>query len=80
MNDAKEELGKKLVHFFQDIGWNPLYAITGICIIVSLSYYKDFKKRDELPRWHLGLMYSAFFGTVVLSFFSFLQLIGVLKL
>ncbi len=76
MNDAKEELGRKLVHFFEDLGLDPLYSITVLVIIVTLSYYKDFQRKEELPFWHRGIMYSTFFGAIVLVFFSLLQIFG----
>lgn len=73
----KDRVAERIVEFFQGIGFNPLYAITVVCILITLSYWNDFKNWSELPGWNKRLAASAVLASVVLLIFSLLSLFGV---
>ena len=73
----KDTLAKRIVEFFQEIGVNPLYAITMLCVLITLTYRNDFKSWAKLPRWNKGLAASSLLASIVLITFSILSLLGI---
>ena len=72
-------LGKKLLQFAKDIGIDPLFAITVLSVIISLSYWNNYKNWKNLKSSRKGLCMSSVFASIVLIFMSFLRLIGVIN-
>jgi hypothetical protein len=71
-----DKLAERIVNFFQEVGINPLYAITALCIIITLSYWNDFKNWSELAGWNKRLAVSAVLASTVLLIFTLLSLLG----
>ena len=71
--------GKNLLQFFKEIGIDPLYAITILSIIITLSYWKNYKNWKNLESSRKGLIISSLFASTVLILMSFLNIIGVIK-
>lgn len=75
-----DSLIEKIVIYLQSIGINPIYFFTIICILVTASYWRQFKDWDSIEYWRKGLAGSALFASIVLSIFSLLGLFGIIDL
>ena len=71
MNDT---IGKKLLQFFKDNGLDPLYTITIISIIISISYWNNYKNWDTLENSRKGLVISSIFASLIFVIMSLLRL------
>ena len=74
----KEWLARKINAWLDQYGIDPLYAMTIICILATLSYWKEFRRWEETDDWRKRLALSAALAAVVLTFFSVIKLFGVI--
>jgi hypothetical protein len=65
--------------FLENLGINPLYFSTIVCIIVVISYWQQFKNWDKIETWRKGLALSPVFAAIVFSVLSLLNLIGFIN-
>ena len=79
MNEDSE-LIKYIKEFLEDRGIDPFYAVTVFCILITLSYWKDFRDWKKIEGWKKGLAGSALFAAVTFSIISILRLLGVINL
>jgi hypothetical protein len=77
--NLKEKLGNLIATFLEERGIDPFYAVTIFCILITLSYWRVFKNWDKVPGWRRRLAGSAAYGAIVLSIFSLLRLVGVIR-
>lgn len=73
----KESLADRLVSVFDALGANTLYAVTVLCVLITLSYWKDFQNWEEIPDWNRWLAASAVFASAVFVLLSLLNLAGI---
>ncbi len=57
-----------------------MYFSTIICLIIALSYWKDFKNWENIEYWKKGLALSTVFATIILIIFSVLKLLNIIDL
>ncbi len=58
---------------------NPIYGVTIIGAILSISYCRDFSRWDQLPNWHKSIILSTIIGTSVFAIFSLLIGTNIVK-
>ena len=75
----RDSLANNLRIFLEEKGIDPFYAATIFCILIALSYWKDFKNWSNRPNWVKGLAGSAAFAAIVFSLMSLFRLIGILN-
>jgi hypothetical protein len=76
---GRDELAKNIRLFFEEKGIDPFYAVTVFSILVTLSYWQQFKNWDKIEGWRRRLAGSALFASVTFSIISFLRLIGAIS-
>lgn len=76
---SRDDLADRITGFLQESGIDPIYFATLVCILITVSYWNDFKNWEKLPGWNKGLVASAVFATMVLSTISLLRIVGVIK-
>jgi hypothetical protein len=64
--------------FLEKNGLDPFYTVTVVCIIVTISYWKDFKNWDKIPSWNKGSAASAACAAIVFTIISLLRIIGII--
>lgn len=75
----RDIIGKKLLQFIKDSGLDPLYTITVISILISLSYWHNYKNWGTLENSRRGLVISSIFASFIFIIMSFLRFIGIIK-
>ena len=73
----RDELAKNVRMFLEEKGIDPVYVVTIFCILIILSYWKDFRHWDKTPNWKKGIIKSTVFGTVITLIASILRLMGL---
>ena len=76
---GKDELAKKIRLFLEEKGIDPFYAITLFSILITLSYWKQFKQWDHIESWRKGLAGTALFASISFSIISILRLFGIIS-
>lgn len=77
---GKNELAKKIRIFLEENGIDPIYAVTILGIVISLSYWNYFKNWEEIEPFRKRIVISTLFGTSVLVIISILKLLGLINL
>jgi len=72
--ELRDNIGKTLVEMWHSLGINPIYGSTIVCIIITATYWKQFKNWDEQPDYMKSYLKSGIFVTVVLVIISLLNL------
>lgn len=80
MNDIKEDLVDIIIKYLKENNIDPMYFFTLVCLIVALSYRKEFKNWENIEYWRRGLALSAIFAATVLSIISILKLSNIIDL
>lgn len=80
IRQAKENTAKSLRIIIEDFGLDVLYTMTIVVFAITLSYWNDFKHWSKRPGYVKGLAGSALFVSIVFGLFSFLRLLGIIKL
>ncbi len=75
---TEDNLIDKLISFLLAHGINPVYFFTVVCIIVSLSYYKDLKNWENVDPVKKWIIVPALIGTAFLILLSILKLLGII--
>lgn len=78
MRELKERLAKKLITFLENQGIEPIYGITIISILITLSYWKDFKNWKDRPGWIKGLAGTSLVASIIFSIMSLLRFLNFL--
>lgn len=76
----KKDLINEFRLLLENIGVNPLYFSTIVCIIVSISYWEQYKNWDNIEYWRKALTGSALFAAIIFSIMSLLKLFGIIEL
>jgi hypothetical protein len=76
----KDGLINRFRLLLENLGINPLYFSTIVCIIVTITYWRQFKNWDKIEYWRKGLAGSALFASIVFSILSLLKLFGIINL
>jgi len=71
------ELGGTIAEYLIDVGLNPIYVGTIICIFFSLSYVKYLKLWDEQHELRKSAIILTFSITIMAILFSFASLLGM---
>ncbi len=79
MISIKEEIGKFIFRIFDELGIDPIYGGTTFILLITLSYWQEFKEWDRTPEWKRWIILSTAFGCIVAVLISLLRLIGVIK-
>jgi hypothetical protein len=78
MRDVRDNLVDALIRFFQKHGIEPIYAFTIFALLITLSYWKDFKNWNNRPNWvkrYAVLSIIVSFLGLILSVFRFTGLL-----
>lgn len=76
---GKDYFADKIGEFFDFIGIDHFYGVTLICLIITLSYWKEYKNWDNIESWRKGLAGTALFASISFSLISILRLIGIIN-
>lgn len=71
--EFRDDIRGGAVDFLRSMGVNPVYASTLICILITSSYWRQFKnwnKQDEATQFYLK---SGIFLTIVLVIISIIN-------
>jgi len=71
------ELGDWISNYLIDMGLNPIYVGTIICILFSLSYVKYLKSWDEENELRKSAIILTFGITIMAIIFSIASLLGL---
>jgi hypothetical protein len=70
---------KSIRNFLEENDIDPFYAITLFGVLISLSYWKDFKNWEKRPDWVKSLAGTTLVGTIIFSIISLLRLVGIIN-
>lgn len=76
---GKDELATKIRLFLEEKGIDPFYAITVFSILITLSYWNQFKNWENTESWRKGLAGTALFASISFSLISLLRIIGIMN-
>ena len=77
--EFKEKLALRLNDLFIDLGIDPVYGSTILVWIVLISFLKDVKRWEELPKSKKAQIASVAFAAAVFTIFSLLGLTGIMN-
>ena len=77
---VRDSIINKFRLLLENLGINPLYFATIVCIIVTISYRKQFQNWENIEGWRKGLASSALFASITMTIFSLLKLFGIISL
>lgn len=70
---------KAIRNFLEANNLDPFYTATLFSIIISLSYWKDYKNWKNRPNWVKGLAGSTLAAAIVFSIISLLRLVEIVN-
>jgi hypothetical protein len=73
----KDDLAESFVQFLKENGIDPIYAITILSLLITLSYWRDFKNWNNTPNWAKRIPATTALGTAVFVIMSLLHLLGI---
>lgn len=80
MENPKDTLAQEIRVFLEDHGIDPIYAVTIVTILITLSYRKDIKEWKELQGWRKLIIITTIIGAGFFSLISLLRLTGLIDL
>jgi hypothetical protein len=80
MFELKNKIFQIIRKFLEKNGIEPLYAITVLSWIIFLSYYNNFKKWNNIDNSTRRLTIAITYATLIISFFCFLKIFGIIDL
>ena len=76
----KDNFTKWIATKLEDIGIDPIYFITIVCLLISFSYIKSIRNWDRANFPDKLIVISTFFGTTILTIISLFRILGIIKL
>jgi amino acid transporter len=76
---GKEKFTKNAIQFFEKNGIDSFYLVTLFCVIIALSYWKNYKDWKQLEFWRKGLIISSNLVAIVFSLICIMRLLGFVK-
>ncbi len=76
----KAEIARHIIVFLEKYGIDPIYAGTLFCVLIMISYWREYKNWDRIPDWQKGLAGSAAVAAITFTIISLLRFLGIINL
>jgi hypothetical protein len=73
--ELSDSIRQPIVEMWHGLGINPIYGSTIVCLLITASYWKNYKNWDDQPDYMKSYLKSGIYATAVLVVISIVNLL-----